>query len=82
MANTYEGVWLINSKPMGETAGNPNLFHMEFGCSGSSAVSNLPLTEDNYKGFGHPAPWSLAKDAATGDIYFLDQSNSWKKVGV
>lgn len=85
MSKTYEGIWLISNEVIGETCSSEyeNHSHMEFGVKTTSDLDNLPIGTDNYKGYGYPAPWSLAKDAETGDIYFLDlDSDSWKKVGV
>lgn len=77
----YTGIWLINVQTGGESE-QLGQRHMEFGVDSVSNVANLPKKTDNYKGYGYPAPWSLAKVAETGDIYYLDRdSDTWKKVG-
>lgn len=77
----YAGIWLINVQASGESE-QLGQRHMEFGVDSVSNVANLPKKTDNYKGYGYPAPWSLAKVAETGDIYYLDRgSDAWKKVG-
>lgn len=84
MEKEYTGIWLIDHKRIGEAQDSQyeNHSHMEFGVKTTADVANLPLLEDNYKGYGFPAPWSLAKDAQTGDVYYLDEdSDSWQKVG-
>lgn len=82
--NEYEGIWLIACEKIGETTRSEydDFSHMEFGVKDTSSLANLPKHDDNYKGYGYPAPWSLAKDAETGDVYYLDEtSDTWKKVG-
>lgn len=84
MSKDYTGIFLISSNKVGESQGPEfnDFTHMEFGVDTTEHLDNLPLMEDNYKGYGFPAPWSLAKDAQTANVYYLDgPSNTWKKVG-
>lgn len=73
-------IHVINISKSAEFFDDVQALHMEFGIDSSADLSSLPVIGQKYKNYCKPAPWSMALDGSTGDMYYLNESG-WNKIG-